>query len=95
MTRQRTVQCLSCGEPLSEDARICPNCGELQPSPLLAMVLGLVGVFGTLVGLLLGAFTLGLSRMLGLSMSLIGFALIVGAFTSYLDAKAQRRRRAR
>lgn len=95
MTRQRTVQCLNCGEPMSEDARRCPNCGELQPSPMLAVLLGFVGVFGILVGVLLSAFTLGLSRMLGLAMVLVGFALIVGGYTSYLDAQAQRRRKAR
>lgn len=95
MTQRRTVRCLSCGEPLHEDARRCPNCGEFQPSPILALLLGFIGVFGILVGGLLGAFTLGLSRMLGLSMVLVGVALIVGGYTSYLDAQAQRRRRAR
>lgn len=95
MTRQRTVHCLSCGEPLSEDARLCPNCGELQPSPMLALLLGFVGIFGILIGVVLGAFTLGLSRMFGLSMVLVGVALVVGGYTSYLDAQAQRRRRAR
>lgn len=95
MSRQRTVQCLSCEEPLHEDVRRCTNCGELQPSPMLAMLLGFIGVFGILVGVLLGAFTLGLSRMIGLAMVLVGFALVIGGYTSYLDAQAQRRRRAR
>ncbi|WP_280536213.1 zinc ribbon domain-containing protein [Halopenitus sp. POP-27] len=95
MTDRRTVRCLGCEEVIDADARVCPHCGELQPTPILAAGAVVIGVFAFLFGFLLGAFTVGLTRWIGFALAVVGFGLAVGGYTSYLDATAQRGGRAR
>ncbi|WP_058365307.1 zinc ribbon domain-containing protein [Haloparvum sedimenti] len=95
MSRGSTVVCINCEEAISADARICPHCGELQPSPLLAALLAVIGVFAILVGFPVAAFTVGLVRWAGFAGVLVGIGLVFGGYTSYIDAQAQRSRRAR
>ncbi|QHS16071.1 zinc ribbon domain-containing protein [Halopenitus persicus] len=95
MTDPRTVRCLGCDRAIDADARVCPHCGELQPTPILAAGAVVVGVFAFLFGFLLGAFTVGLTRWVGFALAVVGFGLVVGGYTSYLDARARRGGRAR
>lgn len=95
MSRSSTVRCVACGEAISEDTRVCPHCGELQPTPLIAMGMAVAGVFMILLGLPLGAFSFGLSRWIGFAMTLVGMGLAFGGYTSYLDAQRARRTRSR
>ena len=50
MTDPRTVRCLGCDRAIDADARVCPHCGELQPTPILAAGAVVIGVFAFRVG---------------------------------------------
>ncbi|MFA9516015.1 zinc ribbon domain-containing protein [Halopenitus sp. H-Gu1] len=95
MSEGRPVQCTTCDRTIDEDARVCPHCGELQPSPILAAGLGGLGVTSLLFGVPLGVFTVGLSRWVGFALAVMGLGLAFGGYTAYLDAKARRRGRPR
>ncbi|SNR48598.1 zinc ribbon domain-containing protein [Halorubrum vacuolatum] len=92
MSRDR-VRCVDCLEPIPSDARLCPHCSALQPSPLLDAVLVGGGVFAFLFGLILTVMTLGTSRLVGFTLLVSGFGLVVGGYTRYLDRQDKRRSR--
>ncbi|MFC6614589.1 zinc ribbon domain-containing protein [Halopenitus salinus] len=87
----RSVRCTTCDRVIDEDVRVCPHCGELQPSPILAAALGGLGAASMLFGVPLAAFSVGLSRWIGFALAVVGIGLAFGGYTSYLDAKARRR----
>lgn len=91
----RSVRCTTCDRAIDEDARVCPHCGELQPTPILAAGLCGLGVAAMLFGFPLGVFTVGPSRWIGFTLAVVGLGLAFGGYTSYLDAKARRRGRRR
>jgi len=87
------VYCVDCGEPIPSDARICPHCETVQPSPLVDVGLGVAGVFSFVFGVILALMTLGTTRLLGFTMIVLGFGLAVGAYTRHIDRQADRRAR--
>ncbi|WP_418281560.1 zinc ribbon domain-containing protein [Halorubrum sp. DTA98] len=92
MTRDR-VRCIDCREPISSDARICPHCNTVQPSPLLDAGLVVAGVFAFLFGVILAVMTLGTSRLIGFTLVMLGAGLTAGGYTRYVDRQAERRAR--
>lgn len=92
MPRDR-VYCIDCGEPVPSDARICPHCETVQPSPLVDVGLSVGGVFSIVFGAVLALMTLGTTRLLGFTMIVVGFALTVGGYTRHIDRQAGRRAR--
>ena len=92
MPRDR-VRCIDCREPIPSDARICPHCNSVQPSPLLDVGLVVVGVFAFLFGVILAVMTLGVSRLLGFALIMLGFGLTAGGYTRHIDRQAERRAR--
>lgn len=92
MPRDR-VRCVDCREPIPNDARICPHCRSVQPSPLLDVGLVVCGVFAFLFGVILAVMTLGTSRLLGFTLIMLGFGLTTGGYTRYIDRQAERRAR--
>lgn len=92
MPRDR-VRCIDCREPIPSDARICPHCNSVQPSPLLDVGLVVIGVFALLFGVILAMMTLGTSRLLGFTLIMLGFGLATGGYTRYIDRQAERRAR--
>ncbi len=92
MSRDR-VRCTACLEPIPSDARICPHCTAVQPSPLLDAGLVGGGVFAFLFGLILTVMTLGTTRLVGFTLLMLGFGLVVGGYTRYLDRQDKRRGR--
>jgi len=95
VTTHGPVHCIECDEPISPDARACPECGALQPSKLMTVLGVAVGVFAFLFGFLIGVFTYGLSMFVGYAVALVGVGLAIGSYTRYLDYRAQRAGRAR
>jgi len=87
------VNCVACGEPMSARQRTCPHCGELQPSQLITVLLGVLGLFGLLVGGLLGLSAAGVTRLGAFLLAVVGFGLMVGSYTHHLDRQAERRSR--
>ncbi|QAU13529.1 zinc ribbon domain-containing protein [Halorubrum sp. BOL3-1] len=87
------VHCVECREPVPGDARICPHCRAIQPSPLLDVVVVVAGVFALLFGVVLAAMTVGTSRLIGFVMLVVGFGLAVGGYTRYIDRQAAGRAR--
>lgn len=92
MSRDR-VRCVDCREPIPSDARICPRCEAVQPSPLVDVGVIVVGVFAFAFGLLLAMLTVGTSRLLGFLLLVVGFGLGVGGYTRHVDRQAGRRAR--
>ena len=92
MSRDR-VHCVDCREPIPSDARICPHCETVQPSPLLDVGVVVAGVFAFVFGAVLALMTLGATRVLGLGLIVAGFGLTVGGYTRYIDRQAGRRGR--
>ena len=92
MSRDR-VHCVDCREPIPSDARICPHCEAVQPSPLLDAGVVVAGVFAFVFGVILAVMTLGTTRLLGLVLIVIGFGLAVGGYTRYLDRQSGRQGR--
>ena len=92
MPRDR-VRCVDCRESIPSDARICPHCKTVQPSPLLDVGLVIGGVFALLFGLILAVMTLGATRLVGFTLLIVGFGLVVGGYTRYLDRQDRRRAR--
>ncbi|MWV63637.1 zinc ribbon domain-containing protein [Halorubrum sp. JWXQ-INN 858] len=89
MPRDR-VRCVDCREPVPTDARICPHCRAVQPSPLLDVGLVVGGVFCVLFGVILAVMTVGASRLVGFTLLMLGFGLSVGGYTRYLDRQSSR-----
>jgi len=87
------VHCVECREPIPTDARICPHCRAIQPSPLLDVGVVVAGVFALLFGVVLAVMTVGTSRLLGFVLLVVGFGLAVGGYTRYLDRQAASRAR--
>jgi hypothetical protein len=87
------VHCVECREPISADARICPHCRTIQPSPLLDVGVVVAGVFALLFGVVLAVMTVGTSRLLGFVLLVVGFGLAVGGYTRYIDRRAASRAR--
>ena len=92
MPRDR-VHCVDCGEPIPSDARICPHCETVQPSPLVDVGLAVAGVFIFVFGVILALMTLGPSRLFGFTLIVLGFGLAVGGYTRHIDRQAGRRAR--
>lgn len=92
MSRDR-VHCIDCGEPIPSDARICPHCETVQPSPLVDVGLAVTGVFVFVFGAILALMTLGGTRLLGFTMIVLGFGLAVGGYTRHIDRQSGRRAR--
>ncbi len=92
MPRDR-VHCVDCGEPIPSDARICPHCEAVQPSPLVDVGVAVAGVFSFVFGAILALMTLGTTRLLGFTMIVLGFGLAVGGYTRHIDRQAGRRAR--
>ena len=92
MSRDR-VNCVDCREPISSDARICPHCEAVQPSPLLDVGVVVAGVFAFVFGGLLALMTLGTTRLIGFVLIVAGFGLAVGGYTRHIDRQAGRRGR--
>ncbi|WP_049906562.1 zinc ribbon domain-containing protein [Halorubrum aidingense] len=92
MSRDR-VYCVDCGEPVPSDARICPHCEAVQPSPLVDVGVAVAGVFSFVFGAVLALMTLGTTRMLGFVLIVLGFGLAVGGYTRHIDRQAGRRAR--
>ena len=87
------VRCIECREPISVDARICPHCRTIQPSPLLDVGVVVAGVFALLFGVVLAVMTVGTSRLVGFVLLVVGFGLAVGGYTRYVDRQAASRAR--
>jgi uncharacterized membrane protein len=87
------VYCVDCGEPVPSDARICPHCEAVQPSPLVDVGVAVAGVFSFVFGAILALMTLGTTRMLGFVLIVLGFGLAVGGYTRHVDRQAGRRAR--
>ncbi|MFW6317311.1 MAG: zinc ribbon domain-containing protein [Halorubrum sp.] len=92
MSRDR-IRCVDCREPIPSDARICPHCETVQPSPLVDVGVVVAGVFAFAFGLLLAMLTVGTSRLLGFILLVVGFGLGVGGYTRHVDRRAGRRAR--
>jgi len=87
------VHCVECREPIPKDARFCPHCETLQPSPLLDVGVVVTGVFAFVFGVILTVMTIGTTRLAGFTLVVLGFGLSVGGYTRYIDRQAGRRRR--
>lgn len=92
MSRDR-IHCVDCREPIPGDARICPHCEAVQPSPLVDVGVVVTGVFAFAFGLLLAMLTVGTSRLVGFLLLVVGFGLGVGGYTRHVDRQAGRRAR--
>ncbi|WP_049983236.1 hypothetical protein [Halorubrum sp. BV1] len=92
MSRDR-VYCVDCREPIPSDARICPHCEAVQPSPLVDAGVVVAGVFAFVFGVILTLMTVGTTRMLGFVLIVVGFGLGVGGYTRHIDRQAGRRAR--
>lgn len=92
MSRDR-VHCVECREPLPTDARICPHCEAVQPSPLVDVGIAVAGVFSFVFGAILALMTIGTTRLLGFLLIVVGFGLAVGGYTRHVDRQAGRRSR--
>ena len=87
------VHCVECREPIGGDARVCPHCRAIQPSPLLDVGVVVAGVFALLFGVVLAVMTAGTSRLIGLTLLFVGFGLAAGGYTRYVDRQAASRAR--
>jgi hypothetical protein len=87
------VHCVDCREPIRSDARVCPHCEAVQPSPLVDAGVVAAGVFGVAFGLLLATMTVGTSRLAGFLLLIVGVGLAVGGYTRHVDRRAGRRAR--
>ncbi|MUW14650.1 zinc ribbon domain-containing protein [Halorubrum sp. CBA1125] len=93
MSRDR-VRCVECREPLPSDARVCPHCEAVQPSPARRPSASPVaGVFAFVFGVVLALMTIGTTRILGFGLVVVGFGLSVGGYTRHVDRQAERRAR--
>ncbi len=92
MSRDR-VHCVQCREPVPSDARICPHCEAVQPSPLVDVGIAVSGVFAFVFGVILALMTLGTTRLIGFTLLVLGFGLAVGGYTRHIDRQAGRRAR--
>lgn len=92
MPRDR-VRCIECREPIPSDARICPHCESLQPSPLVDAGIVVAGVFAFVFGVILALLTVGLPRILGFALLIVGFGLAIGGYTRRVDRRVERRSR--
>ncbi|GAB6878261.1 hypothetical protein JCM17823_05350 [Halorubrum gandharaense] len=92
MPRDR-VRCVDCREPIPSDARICPHCKSVQPSPLIDATVVALGVFCFVFGIILGFMTRGTIRLVGYTLIVVGIGLAVGGYTRYIDRQAERRAR--
>ncbi len=92
MPRDR-VRCLECREPIPSDARICPHCESLQPSPLVDAGIVVAGVFALVFGVILALLTVGTSKLFGFTLLIVGFGLAVGGYTRRVDRRVERRSR--
>ncbi|OYR53634.1 zinc ribbon domain-containing protein [Halorubrum halodurans] len=92
MSRDR-VRCVECREPVPGDARICPHCEAVQPSPLVDAGIVVAGVFAFVFGAILALMTIGTTRLVGFLLLVVGFGLAVGGYTRHLDRRATRRAR--
>ncbi|GAA0516605.1 hypothetical protein SAMN04488066_11837 [Halorubrum aquaticum] len=92
MPRDR-VHCVDCREPIPGDARVCPHCRALQPSPLVDVGIVVSGVFAFVFGAILALMTIGTTRLAGFLLLVVGFGLAVGGYTRHVDRTAERRAR--
>ena len=92
MSRDR-VHCVECREPVPANARICPHCEAVQPSPLVDVGIAVAGVFSFVFGAILALMTIGTTRLLGFILIVVGFGLAVGGYTRHIDRQAGRRSR--
>lgn len=91
MSDRRGAVCVACGERIRADVRVCPHCGEPQPSPLSAVLGGLVGGVLLVAGLLFGVFGAGRAALAGYLVAIVGLGVGVAAVSRYLDRRAERR----